>query len=293
MSDSCGMTPDIAAQLVHLLDHSASTVFLLLDEHLRIQWISESSRWITGADAHARLGSSALQGIHPGDVDRLLDGVETLRAAGGADDRPTSLQPARFRFQRFDDQTWIVMEVIAHNVVGDSSGTGLLVSARPVDGGPVDVGHVIDLLAGNAPLPEILAACAGLVPDYLGSAAVVALIGDNPIIGAQTESPAAQLATDPRWWEGAVRQNESLWPKDLRGLPDDLANQARDKGFHTTWVTPVHDHRGDVIGCVVLWVRDGFRAQPWHDGALRPTERLASLVIDDELRRKDLATRPW
>jgi hypothetical protein len=103
--------------------------------------------------------------------------------------------------------------------------------------------------------------------------------------------PAAQLAIDPRWWEDAVRHNESLRPKDFPGF---LADEVRGQGFNSTWVSPVHDHAsGKVIGRVVLWVRTTFERNLGTDGALRPTQRLASLVIADELRRTDLAIRPW
>jgi hypothetical protein len=71
MSEPRGVAPNLAARIVRAIDRSPSTVVVLLDVDLRIRWISESARWATGSDPAARLGSSALQRIHPGDVDRL------------------------------------------------------------------------------------------------------------------------------------------------------------------------------------------------------------------------------
>ncbi len=63
----------------------------------------------------------------------------------------------------------------------------------------------MDLLVGDAPLPQVLTACSRLVPDYLGSAAVVALIDGDPVVGAVDGTPAARLVIDDRWWRDRDR----------------------------------------------------------------------------------------
>jgi diguanylate cyclase (GGDEF)-like protein len=185
----------------------------------------------------------------------------------------------------------VVMEAVIHNLLDDSLVNGLLVESRPVDDGLDGVGHVVDLLAADASLPDVLAACAGLVPIYLGSAAVVGLVDGGPVIGAAPGSPASRLATDDRWWRAAVRDGIVRTPTDLAGLPTDLAARADAEGFRTAWVFPLTDDsagRAEVIGCVVIWVQIDVEFNIAIEDGLRQTRRLASLVIGEERRRHTL-----
>src|SRR5690606_20561626 len=113
-------------------------------------------------------------------------------------------EPIRYRFQRFDGR-WAVMEATILNLLSDPVVRGMLVFSRPVGGELGGIGHVIDLLVGGSPLPDVLGACASLVPPYLGSAAVIALIDGCHVVGAPAGSPAERLAADPRWWRSAAR----------------------------------------------------------------------------------------
>lgn len=282
--------PEVAARIVRAIDRSPSTVVTLIDDDLSIRWISHSATWVTGADPDSRRGASSLERIHPDDVDRLLHGLAQLRAVRAISSRPTAAavpQPIRYRFQRFDGR-WVILEATIHNLLDDPVVRGLLVFSRPVSGELDGVGHVIDLLVADMPVPDVLAACASLVPDYLGSAAVVALAEEGPVVGASVGSPAARLATDPRWWSSASR-GEVLAPVDFAGFPDDLASWARAEGFRTAWVVPIREqHTREVIGCIVVWVQIAVERNIATDEALRHTERLASLVIAEERRRHTL-----
>jgi hypothetical protein len=172
--EPAGVPADVAARIVRALDRSPSCVVTLLNPDLTIRWLSQSARWVTGSDPSTRTGDSSLARIHPDDVERLVSGLEVLRAAGPTD-APTVpvVGPVRYRFPRFDDGRWVVMEAVIHNLLDDPLVEGLLVESRPVEGGLDAVGHVVDLLVANAPLQDVLAACARLVPAYVGSTAVV------------------------------------------------------------------------------------------------------------------------
>jgi hypothetical protein len=173
-------------------------------------WLSHPARWVTGSDPSIRTGDSSLERIHPDDVERLVYGLEVLRAASPTD-APTVpvVAPVRYRFQRFDDGRWVVMEALIHNLLDDPVVEGLLVESRPVDSGLDGVGHVVDLLVANAPLQDVLAACARLVPTYVGSIAVVAFLDRGPVIGAPADSPAKTLSADDRWWRHAVTERRT------------------------------------------------------------------------------------
>lgn len=288
-SDSGSVPADVAARIVRAMDRSPSTVVSLIDSDLRIRWISHSATWITGTDPSRRTGANSLERIHPDDVERLIHGLDILRVAT-PNDAPTAAVPGplRYRFQRFDGR-WVVMEAMVHNLLDDPLVEGLLVEARPVEDGLDGVGHVVDLLTASAPLQEVLAACAGLVPAYLGPAAVVALLDSGPVVGAWPPSLVHDLAVDDRWWRGAVDGRETVTPSGLEGFPADLAAQARAGGYHSAWVLPlVDDSTDEPIGCVVVWLQLEVEFSIAIDESLRQTRRLATLVIGEERRRHTL-----
>lgn len=289
VDDGPPVPPEVAARIVRAIDRAPATVVTLVDADLNIRWISHSATWVTGTQPEERQGASSLERIHPDDVDRLLHGLAQLKEAGrdGNHQAPVP-QPIRYRFQRVDGR-WVVMEATIHNLLGDPVVDGLLVFSRPVSGELDGVGHVIDLLVAGMPLPEVLSACAALVPaDYLGVAAVVALSEGGAVVGAARGTAAERLAQDPRWWQPAAR-GETLAPLDFAGFPDDLADQARALGFRSAWTLPIRDDASaEVIGCIVVWVHIALERNIATDEALRPPQRLASLVIAEERRRQAL-----
>jgi diguanylate cyclase (GGDEF)-like protein len=283
--------PEVAERIVRALDRSPSTVVTLVDADLRVRWISHSATWITGTDPSGRVGADSLERIHPDDVERLIHGLELLRAATPSEAPTVPVAgPLRYRFQRFDGR-WVVMEAVIHNLLDDPLVRGMLVESRPVEGGLDGVGHVVDLLAADAPLPDVLTACAGIVPIYLGSTAVVGLVDGGVVVGAMPGSLASRLAADDRWWRAAVREGVARTPDGLQGLPADLAELAAEEDFRTVWVVPLTDaspEQPEVIGCVVIWVQIDVEFNIAFDDGLRQVKRLASLVIGEERRRHTL-----
>jgi diguanylate cyclase (GGDEF)-like protein len=284
---------EIVARVFRALDRSPSAIAVLVDADLQIRWLSSSAAWVTGSDPEGRRGTSSMDRIHPDDVGRLLHGLAQLRAAGpsGGPGVPVA-GPLRYRFRRFDDDRWVVMEAQVHNLLEDPAVGGMLVVSRPVSGELDGVGHVVDLLVADAPLPEVLAACASLVPDYVGSAAVVGLVGTQAIIGVGADSPVEGLIADDRWWRSPVADGSVVAPVDFAGFPEDLADEARARGFRTAWMSPLFDgSTTEVIGCLVVWVRIGGERDIVSDDALRQAERLASLVIGEQRRHHALARK--
>jgi diguanylate cyclase (GGDEF)-like protein len=284
--DGQGVPPAIAGRVVRALDRSPTSVFTLVNTDLSIAWVSGSAEWVTGTDPSSRTGASSLERIHPDDAERLLYGLAQLEAATPID-VPTVpvVGPIRYRFQRFDGR-WVVMEALVHNLLGDPEVGGILVESRPVDSGLDGIGHVVDLLVDDSSLPDVLAACARLVPHHLGSAAVVAFVDGDPVVGAPDGSPAGSLAGDDRWWRRVAASGATHAPTAFDGFPEDLVDKARIEGFRTAWMMPLGERSSaEVIGCVAVWVRIEAAPDIALDDGLRQTRRLASLVIGEERRR--------
>lgn len=281
--------PDVAARLLRAFDQSPSTVVTLIDEGLRTRWISRSTRWVTGTDPARRAGRGSLERVHPDDVGPLLHALAQLRAARPRDARGVPvLEPLRYRI-RDHGGGWLTMESLVLNMLDDPEVRGLVLIGRRAGGAFDGVGNVVDLLTSEAPLPEVLAACAQLVPSYVGSAAVVALVEGGPLVVAPPGSPAAALAGDDRWWRAAIQGGDVVSAVDFTGMPADLAEAARARGFRSVWASAVREpSTGEVMGCVAVWVLIDVEINVASDHGIRQALRLASLVLGEQRRHQAL-----
>jgi diguanylate cyclase (GGDEF)-like protein len=279
---------DVAVRLVRALDRAPGAFATLIDADMRSRWLSRSATWVTGTDPVSRPGRDALERIHPDDVERLTHAMSQLRAAAREGAAVPVVEPLRYRIRRPDD-TWLTVESVVHNMLDDPVVQGLLVIGRPVGGELDGVGHVVDLLTADAPLPDVLAACANLVPHYLGSAAVVGLLDGQAVIGARPRSPAERLSADDRWWRRVVADGRPLTRCEFAGFPDDLAARARAEGYRSAWVLPLTEaSTGDLLGCVVVWVRLAVELNIATEDGLRQAMRLATLVMGEQRRQHAL-----
>jgi diguanylate cyclase (GGDEF)-like protein len=279
-----GVPADIATRLVRALDTSPSTVVALVSDDLRNLWVSRSVAWVVGGDPDTAMKQEPLTRVHPDDVPRLLLGLAQAKAAAPADGPSLRMvEPLRFRVER-PDGGWLMLESLVINLLDDPVVNGLVAIVRPVGGEVEGVGRVVDLLVADAPLREVLAACAGLVPEYLGSAAVVGIRDGRPVVGAPAGTAAERLSVDDRWWRDTLIDGRPRTAMDHAGFPDDLAVRARDAGFRSTWVVPLCDVADEVFGCLVVWVRIAAEPNITNETGLRQAERLAGLVIGEQRR---------
>jgi GGDEF domain-containing protein len=78
-------------------------------------------------------------------------------------------------------------------------------------------------------------------------------------------------------------------PCDFAGFPDDLAARARGEGYRSAWVLPLTEtSTGDVLGCVVVWVRIAVELNIATEDGLRQAMRLATLVMGEQRRQHAL-----
>lgn len=281
-----GIPADMARRLLRAFNRSPSTWVSLIDSSLTTRFIGRSASWLQGTDSSGRVGKKSLERLHPDDVGPLLHALDQLRAAT-PESTPTVpvVEPLRYRIRRLDrPDSWMTVEALVLNMLSDPVTDGLVLLSRPAGGGLDPIGTVLDLLVEDAPLPQVLAACTELIPSYLGSAAVVALLDDgDALVAAPPGSAASRLCTDDRWWRKALSEGEDHAPVDFQGYPPDLADKARAEGFHSAWVIPLRDSSTkEVIGGIVVWVRITVEYNIATDDGLRKTARLARLVIGEQ-----------
>jgi diguanylate cyclase (GGDEF)-like protein len=279
---------DVAVRLLRALDRAPGAVVSLIDPDLTTRWISASADWVIDTDPDGRVGRESMERVHPDDIPRLLQGLAQLRAAAREGSDPAVLEPLRYRKRRRDG-TWIAMEALVQNMLSDPVVNGLVLISRPTGGMLETVSHVVDLLVAEAPLPEVLAACARIVPDYLGRAAVVGVVEAGPVIGVDDASPAAALVADERWWRPVLADGRARTLSGFAGFPPDLAEQAQALGFTSTWAIPLPDaSSGAVMGCVMVWVTTRIEHGVATEHSLAQATRLASLVLGEQRRHHSL-----
>jgi diguanylate cyclase (GGDEF)-like protein len=280
--------PEVAAQLARALDRSPSTFAVLVGPDLKTRWLSRSAVWLSGVDPDSRKGRGSLERVHPDDIPRILHAYEQLYEANEAEPGVAIVEPLRYRVGSAEGG-WVTRESLVVNMLNDPAVNGLLLIVRPVEGALDGVGYVVDLLVAEAPLPEVLAACATLVPSYLGAAVVVGQVDGCAVVGVPAGSPVEQLGADERWWRPTLEDGESRTPLEFDGFPDDLVAQARAADFRSAWVFPVTEaSTGEVTGCVAVWVRIDVKPNLATDQGLLQTQRLASLVIGEQRRHHAL-----
>ncbi|HEY8524529.1 MAG TPA: sensor domain-containing diguanylate cyclase [Acidimicrobiales bacterium] len=284
-----GVPTDLAARLAHAIDRSPVAAAVLLDADLNVTWMSRSAEWVIGAGPEGHTGRTGWDRVHPDDMDRLVRGIQQVRKLGrvGTPAAPV-VAPVRFRFRRYDDR-WIVLEGQVHDLLDDPDVRGILVEARPVAGGLDGVGHVVDLLVAEAPTADVLAACAGLVPDEVGSAAAVGFVGDTTIVGALDGSPGRILSDDDGWWRSACESGVRHTPAAFAGFRPDLVERARALGFRTAWVLPLTDRSSaEVMGCLAVWLPQEMEPTTGVELSLQQAMRLAGMVVSETRRRHAL-----
>jgi diguanylate cyclase (GGDEF)-like protein len=282
--------PDVAARLLQAFDRAPSVMITLLDADLKTRWVSESARWVMGVDPGSRVGRMPLDRVHPEDVERIVRGVQHLKAANAITPNVPVVEPARYRVRRPDGR-WQVMEALVLNMLADPGVQGLVLVTRSADGHVQGADHILDLLVANAPLTEVLAGCATLVARYLGQGAIVGVVDGDAVVGAPPGSAAERLAADDRWWRDALDDGKVRTPDGFTGYPDDLAAAARAAGFRSVRVVPLLDtSTGEVMGCIVVWLLvaldDGQDIST--NAGIHQASRLANLVLGEQRRHHAL-----
>lgn len=293
--DLDGIPPDVAKRLLRAFNQSPSSWISLIETDLTTRFIGRSSHWIQGHDLSYREGKSSLERLHPDDLEPLLHAIDQLRAAKPDRTRNVPvLEPIRYRLRRADDTGWLTVEARVINLVDDPIAHCYVLISQLAGGDLDGVDHVLDLLVGEAPLPDVLAACARLIPSYVGSAAVVAFVDGGSVVGAPPGSAAARLCDDERWWTKATSLGSDFAPLQFIGFPEDLAARARAEGFKSAWVLPISSTTdSEILGCIVIWVSIDVEFNIGISSGLRKTARLARLVIGEQrthhaLRREAL-----
>jgi diguanylate cyclase (GGDEF)-like protein/PAS domain S-box-containing protein len=293
---------DSAARFRALVQNSSHMV-IVLDAGGGITYASPAFRRMLGYREDARVGQNVFELIHPDDVHgvRARFGEHLAGMAHGAG--------FEFRFLAADG-TWRHMEALANNLLDDPAVGGVVFNCRDVterkraEALLADQAYVLDLIARDAPLMEILNVLAKVIESEASGARCAILLLDE---GRETLTVAAApslidvglheadgLVVGPEAGASgtAAFRREPVVTTDV--ARDPLWHESRQtalaRGIRAAWSTPIITADGErVLGVITVYFDEPRRPGPAENGLLELAAHLADIAIERTHAQAQLA----
>ena len=293
---------DSAARFRALVQNSSHMV-IVLDAGGGITYASPAFRRMLGYREDARAGQNVFELVHPDDVHgvRARFGEHLAGLAHSAS--------FEFRFLAADG-SWRHMEALANNLLDDPAVGGVVFNCRDVterkraEGLLADQAYVLDLIARDAPLMEILHVLAKVIESEASGARCAVLLLDE---GAETLTVAAapslidvglheadSLVVGPEAGVSgtAAFRREPVVTTDVARDPlwRDSKPMALARGIRAAWSTPIIAADGDrVLGVLTVYFDEPRRPGPAESGLLELAAHLADIAIERTHAQAQLA----
>jgi diguanylate cyclase (GGDEF)-like protein/PAS domain S-box-containing protein len=272
---------------------NASDIVAVLDRDATVEYASPAAERLLGWEVASRIGSSALDLIHPDELTLAVESmVETVAEAGVK-------LPLEVRLAHADG-SWVPVEVMANNQLDDPAVAGIVMTIRDIRERKrmetLLVGHsrVLEMVARREPLEATLDALATLIESYVaGARCAVVLLDDDgqtlrtaaaPSLTADIrlaiegetvhvgEGTSADVVTDPGW--------------------DSFRSLVQTHGLVPAWSVPVAIASGEPsLGAVIILAEPGGRVTADERRLLELSGRLAAIAVNEAATAVDLAYR--
>jgi diguanylate cyclase (GGDEF)-like protein/PAS domain S-box-containing protein len=293
---------DSAARFRALVQNSSHMV-IVLDAGGGITYASPAFRRMLGYRDDARVGQNVFELVHP-------DDVHSVRARFG-EHLAGMAHSASFEFRFLAaDGSWRHMEALANNLLDDPAVGGVVFNCRDVTERKraeqllADQAYVLDLIARDAPLMEILHLLARVIESEASGARCAVLLLDE---GAETLTVAAApslidvglheadgLVVGPEAGVSgtAAFRREAVITTDVARDPlwHDSKSTALARGIRAAWATPIIAADGDrVLGVLTVYFDEPRRPGPAESGLLELAAHLADIAIERTQAQVQLA----
>ena len=284
-----------AARFRALVQNSSHLV-IVLDASARITYASPAFQRAFGYPDEAKFGQNLFDLVHPDDVQPLRARFgEHLALAGDS-----GAGAMEFRFLGADG-SWRHLEALANNLLDEAAVGGIVFNAHDVterkraEALLAGQAHVLDLIARDAPLMEVLTAlarliereadgarCAVLLLDEGGEALTVAAAPSLVDVGLHEADglvvgPAAGASGTAAW------RREPVLCGDVATDPLWAAKRqvALSRGLRAAWAVPIMAPDGDrALGTVTLYFDEPRAPQPFELQLLDLAVHLADIATE-------------
>lgn len=249
---------DVPQAVRDVIDHAGQLMVVMFSPDMRVSWVNSTARDLL--DIPEELGFSALELVHPVDVERAALGLASaLEALGHGRSEmvdPNVIEVALHLQGRAGPMR---SRLTLHPEFGPTTVRRLVAVARAFDNG-VAVDEVIEALSVGVPLRSSVPLALRMLPEVMGSA--VAVIWGNG--EAAVYSPDHDGEMEPSG-DDALLVAEELWADmrnegvkdrltDIAELPAATARVAHARGYRRLWVVPVYSPTNAApLGCVLVW----------------------------------------
>ncbi|MGD9998433.1 MAG: diguanylate cyclase [Ilumatobacteraceae bacterium] len=265
---------------------------LLMDEQFEIVWHSTSLERVLGWNDVS--GRSAIDFVHPDDLELVLDNMVRTKEAGARSAAGETYAPesADVRLLHASGE-YRTFAGITYDFLDDPDVRGVMCTCAAIKDRS-DLPRAIELLGTGADIELVIPVLARLADCSMGGdtrAAIAWKQGDRIRVAASPDVPLP----DPRLADGArlVFDLHLTAPLMITDLDDrrlnGLGNHARDAGMRAVYLVPIESpDAAEIIGGMVVW---GRTITEFHIGEQTPVHvalRLAALAIADNRIKRDL-----
>ena len=241
-----GAEPGIDA----LAARASADLVAVIDQATDIIWVNDRSADVTGFEPHELVGTSALDLLHPDDVE-----LAATVLAGSALARP-ELRPARYRLRHARDG-WVDVEASGGSMTLPDGSPAVVVTCRPSNR------RVIDVLTSLASGRDMDHTIDDILDTFLssrtGTASVItwhdeggrhASTHDHAPVGLLAEGTSGETP------ETVAREGETVRVTDLISIDRGVTQAARSAGFTGFVTLAVDDPGGFPPATVTQWAAD-------------------------------------
>jgi diguanylate cyclase (GGDEF)-like protein/PAS domain S-box-containing protein len=270
--------PDVWFRRV--IEHSSEFVIAFQHDGT-IVYASDAIEFLLGHTPTSLLGTSALELIHPDDLENAAETVYHAAEVEGW--RP----PRPFRLLHADGSA-ATFEVEGMSLFHVPEVRSIVCIARYAESA-ARIDAIVGLLAANAPLSDIVDQLVHVMdrPGWHIGVAVQYDDGRGQLAVAHTGLPPELLHFDRDHpsapWARACATGQPVFDLGLETVPPDLATAASAERFQTCWAIPVPDP-GRADACIVVWNHELHPPELGQEILLTKLRQLLELALAGRAR---------
>ncbi len=283
--------------LERILDTKSGTVYIY--DLLRQQNVYVNRRWLNtfgySAEASRAMGAEIIQIFHPDDLAR----ISASRAAWGKAPEG-EMRVLEYRIWNSDgDWRWLTSRETPFCHAPDGTVTDILgitydiTEQRHAEALLSGQTLILEMIAADAPLPEILTSLILLIEDHTpGMLGSILLLDEDDIHvchGAAPNLPAEFVTAIDKQPIGpragscgtAAYRKEAVFVEDIATDPlwENYKTAALPNGLRACWSTPIFDAQKRVLGTFAMYYRQPGLPTPEHLRLIDATTHLAAIAI--------------
>lgn len=303
-----GLPLQSSDELFSALVENAFDIMIIVNTDGMICYANPSVERVLGYKPAELIGDQLPARIHPDDVSKVDALLEQIRSG----DAESVMEPQILEVRvRHKDESWRVLESV-FKALDTPSVMGIVINSRDISDRKLAetfrAGQhgVLEMIAADAPLPDILASLVRMVElQSKGMLCSVLLLdedgkhvrhGAGPSLPRDYTKAIDGAPVGPRAGScgTAIYRGEQVIVSDIQQDPlwEDYRELAGRFGLRACWSTPIFSSHGRILGTFAMYYREVRSPSPFEQRLIDIGTRIAGIAIerkDAELRIRHMA----